>query len=156
MEFLLFLLIAIFVIVTGKGSGQKKPAANPTAKLRDRMEALRQQAEAALEPDRLETPAPAPVPVQRPRPTVAQGVSHADDEGCVGGSMKHAHTEGETREEHRRHLAELHKREAEEQRASEMARELSEMNLQKLRRAVVMAEVLGKPAAMKKRRTYYN
>ena len=154
MEFLLFLLIAIFVVVTGKGSGQKKPAANPTAKLRDRMEALRQQAEAALEANHLETPipAPAPVPVQRPRPTVAQGVSHADDEGCVGGSMKHVHTEGETREEHRRHLAELHKREAEEQRASEMARELSEMNLQKLRRAVVMAEVLGKPVALKKRR----
>ena len=33
----------------------------------------------------------------------------------------------------------------------ELARELREMNLQKLRRAVVMAEILDKPVALRKR-----
>ena len=66
--------------------------------------------------------------------------------------MPHAHTEGETYEEHRRHVEELNRREAEESRAILAAEELHALNLQKLRSAVVMAEVLDKPVALRRRR----
>ena len=87
-----------------------------------------------------EEPAPAPA---------VQGTSLSDDEGCVGGSMPHTHTEGESREEHGRHREAVRRREAKEiveQAASERE---ALRRAQDLRRAVVMAEVLNRPVALR-------
>ena len=91
-------------------------------------------------------------------PTVmpSQGASLMDDEGCVGGSMAHAHTEGETHAEHRRHVEALHRREAEETRAAQAAVDLAAMNVQRMRQAVIMAEILDKPVALRTRRSRMN
>lgn len=92
-------------------------------------------------------------PVAKPAaPLYAQGGSLEDDEGCVGGSMAHAHTEGETRSEHRQHVERLQKREAEERQTEEALWDSVNLNRRRLRQAVVMAEVLGKPAALRQRR----
>ena len=148
MEFLVFLLIVIFVFVSdGKKKGKKgEKGKKPNAAT------LRKQFETFLEED---VAVPEPVEeldVPEPEPVFVQGISPLDDEGCVGGSMKHEHTEGETHEEHRRHVEALHQREREESLATEAAVELAEMNLQKLRHAVVMAEILDKPVALRRRR----
>jgi hypothetical protein len=72
-----------------------------------------------------------------------------DEEGCVGGSMAHTHEEGESRTEHARHLREAQNREAQETLAASAAAELREMNLSRLRQAVVMAEILDRPRALR-------
>ncbi len=72
----------------------------------------------------------------------AEGV---DEEGCVGGSMEHTHEEGESREEHGRHMEAMRARDAEE--AAQEARRT--IDAATLRRAVVMSEVLGRPRALK-------
>ena len=119
-----------------------------------RLEALKQQAEAKLEEvsKALDAPPAKPAAAPAAQPVFAQGGSLSDDEGCVGGSMAHEHTEGETRAEHRRHVEELHRREAEETRATLAAQELAELNVQRMRRAVVMAEILDKPVALRRGR----
>jgi len=76
----------------------------------------------------------------------------ADEEGCVGGSMAHTHEEGESRKEHARHVREARKQEAQEALAVQAATELSEMNLHRLRQAVVMAEILDRPRALRRAR----
>ena len=68
-----------------------------------------------------------------------------DEEGCVGGSLEHTHEEGESREEHSRHMAAMRARDAEE--AAQEARRT--IDAAALRRAVVMSEVLGRPRALK-------
>ena len=68
-----------------------------------------------------------------------------DEEGCVGGSMEHTHEEGESREEHGRHMAAMRARDAGE--AAQEARPT--IDAATLRRAVVMSEVLGRPRALK-------
>lgn len=68
-----------------------------------------------------------------------------DEEGCVGGSMEHTHEEGESREEHSRHMAAMQARDAGE--AAQEARPT--IDAATLRRAVVMSEVLGRPRALK-------
>ena len=80
-----------------------------------------------------------------------QGTGHADDEGCVGGSMAHTHEEGESRAEHDRHMKAAMRREADESLAAQAALELSEMNIHRLRRAVVVAEILDRPKALRRR-----
>ena len=181
MEALVFILIVVFSIVLGKNETKKKAgAAKPvtkakgtapskqaaskpvrqTAARRDsalfkrRLEALRQQAEAKLEEvsKAIDAPPAAPAAAPAAQPVFAQGGSLSDDEGCVGGSMAHEHTEGETREEHRRHVDELHRREAEETRATLAAQELATLNVQRMRRAVVMAEILDRPVALRRGR----
>ncbi len=81
----------------------------------------------------------------------AQGTGHADDEGCVGGSMAHTHEEGESHAEHERHMKAATRREAEESLAAQAAQEISEMNVHRLRRAVVVAEILDRPKALRRR-----
>ena len=98
---------------------------------------------------------PAAPAAQPAAPLYAQGGGLEDDEGCVGGSMAHVHTEGETRAEHREHVERLKKREAEEQQAEEALWDSAALNRQRLRQAVVMAEVLGKPRALKPRAGRY-
>ena len=87
----------------------------------------------------------------KPVQAVAQGASMLDEEGCVGGSMEHDHDEGESRAEHARHLTEAKRREAEELLIQADTQRRAQVSAQKLREAVVMAEVLGKPRALRPR-----
>lgn len=80
--------------------------------------------------------------VSEPAPEPA----HTDEEGCVGGSMAHTHEEGESREEHARHMAAMTARDAEEA-ANEVR---PAIDAAALRRAVVMSEVLGRPKALRR------
>ena len=79
----------------------------------------------------------------------AQGDSAADDEGCLGGSMAHTHSEGESRAEHAGHVAAAKRREAQELLQQADSERRTQVTAQKLRQAVVMAEVLGKPRALR-------
>ena len=180
MEALVFILIVVFSIVLGRNENKKKAgAAKPAAKakaaapvkqaaskpvrqaaarrdpalFKRRLEELRKQAETRLEEASRAFDAPQAAPASAPaaQSVFAQGGSLSDEEGCVGGSMAHEHTEGESHEEHRRHVEELHRREAEETRATLAAQELAAMNVQRMRRAVVMAEILDKPVALRRR-----
>ena len=72
-----------------------------------------------------------------------EGRSTLADEDCAGGSMEHTHAEGVSRAAHARRMAAID--------ASHDEDVLPEtIDTAALRRAVVMAEVLGKPRAMKK------
>lgn len=61
-------------------------------------------------------------------------------------------TQGESEKEHRRHLERIAAEEKQLQEQADSLRELRSMNRQKLRQAVIMSEVLGKPAALRGRR----
>ena len=72
-----------------------------------------------------------------------EGHSTLADEDCAGGSMEHTHTEGVSRAAHARRMAAID--------AGHDEDVLPEtIDARALRRAVVMAEVLGKPRALKK------
>jgi len=74
-----------------------------------------------------------------------EGHSSLTDEDCVGGSMEHTHTEGVSRSAHARRMAAI---DAVHPDGEDILPESIDANA--LRRAVVMAEVLGKPRAMRK------
>ncbi len=77
----------------------------------------------------------------------AEGGSALEDAECAGGSMPHRHTQGVSRAAQSRRLDELdHRREAEDEDRLVPAA----IDARALRRAVVMAEVLGKPRAMRR------
>lgn len=79
----------------------------------------------------------------------AEGGSALADEECAGGSMPHRHTQGVSRAAQNRRLEELdHRREAEE--ADRLFPRT--IDARAMRRAVVMAEVLGKPRALQGKR----
>lgn len=79
----------------------------------------------------------------------AEGGSALEDEECAGGSMEHHHTQGVSRAAQNRRLSELDsRREAEE--ADRLVP--TAIDAAAMRRAVVMAEVLGKPKALQGRR----
>ncbi len=79
----------------------------------------------------------------------AEGGSALEDEECAGGSMAHHHTQGVSRAAQNRRLSELDsRREAEE--ADRLVP--TAIDAAAMRRAVVMAEVLGKPKALQGRR----
>ena len=86
------------------------------------------------------------IPVARPVP--AEG---ADSEGCLGGSMPHLHTEGESRAEHAMHMAAMERRDEESWQADPINRNLGGIDRTQLRRAVIMAEILDKPKALRRR-----
>jgi len=72
-----------------------------------------------------------------------EGHSSLADEDCAGGSMEHTHTEGVSRAAHARRMATID--------AGHDEDVLPEtIDARALRRAVVMAEVLGKPRALRK------
>ena len=75
----------------------------------------------------------------------AEGHSTLADEDCAGGSMEHTHTEGVSRVAQARRMAAI---DAEHHDGAEILPET--VDARALRRAVVMAEVLGKPRAMRK------
>lgn len=162
MEVIVFLLVMVFAFLN---SGSKKKPAQGGKPAQATKAALNARAvpgaKPALKVRAARKPAPAPVAPSTPAapaapvaPVVAatQGESHADAEGCVGGSMAHAHHEGEKRAEHARHMAAARLREDEESLAAEAARELHDLNLRRLRQAVVMAEVLDRPKALRDQR----
>ena len=62
------------------------------------------------------------------------------------------HLEGESRREHAAHKQRIAEEEARLHREREELKELRNVNLKKLRSAVVMSEVLGKPVALRGRR----
>lgn len=131
-----------------KAAPRAETAAIEAAIARARAERNRHRAKrpAAPAPEAASAPAAAAV-------MSAQGASPMDEEGCVGGSMEHIHTEGETHAEHRRHVEELHRREAEETLATQAALDLASMNVQRMRQAVIMAEILDRPKALRRRRS---
>lgn len=75
----------------------------------------------------------------------AEGRGALADEDCVGGSMEHTHTEGVSRRRHARRMAAI---DAEHAGAEDILPEA--IDARALRRAVVMAEVLGKPRALRR------
>ncbi|MBR1821384.1 MAG: hypothetical protein IJ769_07155 [Clostridia bacterium] len=80
-----------------------------------------------------------------------EGQSALADEECAGGSMVHAHTQGVSRAAQRRRLADMdHGQEAETEARGALIPDA--IDAQALRRAVVMAEVLGKPKALQRSR----
>ena len=96
--------------------------------------------------------------IQVPESTPGEGESMMnwsleDGEGCLGGSMAHEHTEGESRAEHEGHMAAMREREAREREeaAPNRVSVLGEMDQAALRRAVIVSEVLGKPRALRRR-----
>ena len=80
-----------------------------------------------------------------------EGLSDLEDEECVGGSMVHTHTEGVSRTAQARRMAAMDGSSDESPRARSGLAPGS-VDAQALRRAVVMAEVLGKPKALKRSR----
>ena len=193
MEFIVFLLIVIFIFFSPSGKNRKQPPVKQVkpvkapgkgvklnVKMEDLMTRLEQQLDekiAALEEagEKIEEKfeeidVPEPVRAEKVsaeekrarRAAVlkkrelrqaarAQAAVEVDAEGCVGGSMEHDHHEGESREEHSRHIAEADHREREATLAVQTAQALGEMNLRRLRQAVVMAEILDRPKALRRR-----
>ena len=135
------------------GEGAQTPAQaqqaaeNAAALSRAKAKALR-KAEAAKSQAQRQPAAPAPHVPAQPTVTVSrEGMSAFDGEGCVGGSMPHDHTEGESHDEHGRHVAAMQAREK-----AEAAVTPREVDARALRRAVVMAEILDRPVSLRARR----
>jgi len=78
----------------------------------------------------------------------SEGNSRLDDEDCAGGSMAHSHTEGVSRAAQSRRMAAIDR--AATARTDD-ALMPDAIDARALRRAVVMAEVLGKPRALSRR-----
>ena len=74
-----------------------------------------------------------------------EGHSSLSDEDCAGGSMAHTHTEGVSRAAHARRMAAI---DAGHPEGEDILPEA--IDAAALRRAVVMAEVLGKPRALRR------
>lgn len=79
--------------------------------------------------------------------THAEGLSALSDEECAGGSMPHEHTQGESRAEQKRRLERLDVGREADAPEGLMPRGI---DARAMRRAVVMAEVLGKPKGLRK------
>lgn len=69
-----------------------------------------------------------------------------------GASLPLKSTQGESHEEHKKHLEKIAAEEKQRHEQAELAREIRHMNRQKLRQAIVMSEVLGKPVALRGKR----
>lgn len=152
MQALVFILMVIFVIVSDRKSKAKKGAAAAAPRAKPAPARARWVRE---------TPPPV-VPAEPAPPDIAVGegepvwaaescVPEGDGEGCLGGSLEHDQHEGESRAEHARHLDAVERRLAAEAEAESVARELGALNRRRLRNAVIMAEVLGKPKALSRR-----
>ena len=79
------------------------------------------------------------------------GESAVDAEGCVGGSLGAHREEGERRAEHRLHERRREAALAAECVASRRAAAVHQANVDQLRQAVVMSEILDKPKALRRR-----
>ena len=83
----------------------------------------------------------------------SEGASSLADEECAGGSMPHSHDEGTERSEQARRMAVLDANNAAQPETRRQPLiQTGEVDIHALRRAVVMAEVLGRPKAMQARK----
>lgn len=140
MEFIIFILVLVFVFFNDLKKKDRKPqAARPTSS-------------AAVPEEEEDLPEPEDLPQMMADPPL-EGSTMGDGEGCVGGSMAHDQHEGESRAEHRRHMAAIERREAAEAEAGRAGRETADLNTRRLRQAVIMAEVLDRPVALRSNRT---
>ena len=85
------------------------------------------------------------------REPLATGMSRADAEGCLGGSLSGHSEEGESRAEHAEHLRRVDAQERAILRGEERALHMRSAARTELRRAVVWSEILDKPKALRRR-----
>ncbi len=78
---------------------------------------------------------------------LAPGQSLTDEHGCIGGSLSHDSSEGETLHEHAGHEMRRQSRLAAEAQAVQPARRVTARDL---RQAVVMSEILNRPKALRR------
>ena len=90
----------------------------------------------------------APVLVREP---LAAGMSRADAEDCLGGSLSGHPEEGESRAEHAEHLRKADAQERAILRGEERALHMRTAARTELRRAVVWSEILDRPKALRRR-----
>ena len=90
----------------------------------------------------------APALVREP---LAAGMSRADAEGCLGGSLSGHPEEGESRAEHAEHLRKADAQERAILRGGERALHMGTAARTELRRAVVWSEILDRPKALRRR-----
>ena len=90
----------------------------------------------------------APALVREP---LAAGMSRADAEGCLGGSLSGHPEEGESRAEHAEHLRKADAQERAILRGEERALHMRTAARTELRRAVVWSEILDRPKALRRR-----
>lgn len=90
----------------------------------------------------------APALVREP---LAAGMSRADANGCLGGSLSDHPEEGESRAEHAEHLRKADAQERAILRGEERALHMRTAARTELRRAVVWSEILDRPKALRRR-----
>ena len=83
--------------------------------------------------------------------SLPSGESAVDAEGCAGGSLGAHRDAGERRAEHRLHERRCEAALAAECAASRRAAAVRQANVDQLRQAVVMSEILDKPKALRRR-----
>ena len=85
------------------------------------------------------------------REPLTTGMSRADADGCLGGSLSGHSEEGESRAEHAEHLRKVDAQERAILRGEERALHMRTAARTELRRAVVWSEILDKPKALRRR-----
>ena len=85
------------------------------------------------------------------REPLTTGMSRADAEGCLGGSLSGHSEEGESRAEHAEHLRKADAQERAILRGEERALHMRTAARTELRRAVVWSEILDRPKALRRR-----
>jgi len=75
-----------------------------------------------------------------------QGYSLFEDRGCIGGSLSHDSHEGDMS-----HVYDMDRYDESLAYAGDVAREIQSMDIARLRRAVVISEILDKPKALRRR-----
>lgn len=83
--------------------------------------------------------------------SMSMGESVTDENGCIGGSIGEHTEEGESLAEHAEHIAVRDAALAAEHSIAQDAAALRRANRQELRRAIVLAEILDKPVALRRR-----
>ena len=82
-------------------------------------------------------------------PVSTQGLSLFDDKGCIGGSIEHDSHEGDSRYPY--DTRDYRTQSDASVWAGDIAQELQSMNVQRLRRAIVISEILDRPKALRRR-----
>ena len=93
----------------------------------------------------------AKAPAARRLEDLPSGASATDSEGCVGGSLGAHREEGESRAEHEAHNRARAAAIAAERTAARRAAAARRANVDQLRQAVVMSEILDRPKALRRR-----
>lgn len=120
---------------------EKKPEAKPAA---PKVKAAQPKVKASRPQEQKPAPAAKAADVRPAGPAPVLLLENDDPEGSIS-------TQGESAEEHAKHRQKILAEEEQLRREHETLRELRDMNLEKLRTAVVMSEVLGKPVSLRRR-----